>query len=89
MSELLIHLTPELERQLTIRAASRGVPLEAWVEEALETLVDTSEAPPPTTPIWERIVNAARAIPDDERARLPADAPENLDHYLYGAPRQP
>lgn len=28
------------------------------------------------------------AIPEDERARVPEDMSENLDHYLYGSPKR-
>jgi len=28
------------------------------------------------------------SIPDEEWAKVPADLAKNLDHYLYGAPKE-
>src|SRR6266849_2648583 len=39
-------------------------------------------------PIWEEIVELMQDVPEEELANLPADASENLDHYLYGAPKR-
>jgi hypothetical protein len=30
----------------------------------------------------------AASIPEEEQARLPRDLASNLDHYLYGAPKE-
>ncbi len=50
-----------------------------------------SEGPtaPPHRPIWERILERAAAIPDEEWNKLPTDLAEQHDHYLYGAPKRP
>lgn len=34
------------------------------------------------------LMELARAIPDNEWAKLPKDLNENLDHYLYGSPKR-
>jgi hypothetical protein len=39
-------------------------------------------------PVVRRFRAAARAIPKRELSKLPADFIENLDHYLYGTPKQ-
>ena len=39
-------------------------------------------------PIWEKIVEISDGVPEEEWAKLPADGAENLDHYLYGAPKK-
>jgi hypothetical protein len=39
-------------------------------------------------PVVRRFRAAARAIPKRELNRLPGDFIENLDHYLYGTPKQ-
>jgi Arc/MetJ-type ribon-helix-helix transcriptional regulator len=39
-------------------------------------------------PIWEVAADLRAGIPAEERARLPADAAAELDHYLYGAPKR-
>lgn len=36
----------------------------------------------------EKILAMADAIPEEELAKIPTDASVNLDHYLYGAPKQ-
>lgn len=38
--------------------------------------------------IWEKLQRRLRDVPDTEFAELPSDASENLDHYLYGAPKK-
>ena len=36
----------------------------------------------------ERIIEIGKGIPPEELARHPADGARNLEHYLYGAPKQ-
>lgn len=36
------------------------------------------------TPIWEVVVEIGKQIPDEEWAKVPADAAMNYKHYLYG-----
>lgn len=38
--------------------------------------------------IWDRIEERMAQIPAEVLAELPADASENLDHYLYGSPKK-
>ena len=38
--------------------------------------------------IWERIEELGKSIPPEELANFPTDGARNLDHYLYGAPKQ-
>jgi antitoxin component of MazEF toxin-antitoxin module len=60
-----------------------GVELVAEVEAGRIVL----EMPQP--PVWERIVALTADAPPEELAKLPPDGAENLDHYLYGAPKRP
>jgi predicted transcriptional regulator len=39
-------------------------------------------------PIWKEIEEIAARIPKEEWDKIPIDAAENLDHYLYGHPRK-
>ena len=39
-------------------------------------------------PIWEEIVELMKDVPQEELDNLPPDGSENLDHYLYGAPKR-
>ena len=38
-------------------------------------------------PLLDEIREMYEDVPDSEWERLPSDASENLDHYLYGAPK--
>jgi len=42
----------------------------------------------PRKPLWERALELARAIPEEERALFPADGSVELDHYVYGTPKR-
>ena len=39
-------------------------------------------------PIEELLEELAREIPQEEWDKLPRDQNDNLDHYLYGVPKQ-
>jgi len=39
-------------------------------------------------PIWEIAEEISASIPEEEWAKLPRDLSKNLDHFLYGAPKQ-
>jgi len=39
-------------------------------------------------PAWQRIVEAVGAIPDAVFDRIPVDGCAQLDHYIYGSPKQ-
>jgi hypothetical protein len=38
--------------------------------------------------IWVKIIERGKRIPPEELARHPKDGAANLDHYLYGVPKQ-
>ena len=38
--------------------------------------------------VWEEIREIMADVPDDVLERIPRDGSENLDHYLYGAPKK-
>ena len=42
-----------------------------------------------TKPLWKRIVALGDGVPDSELAAIPPDLSANVDHYLYGADKQP
>ncbi len=47
-----------------------------------------SAAIPRVPHIWQVAEELTRDIPAEEWSRLPADLIDNLDHYLYGWPKQ-
>lgn len=59
--------------QLEVEADQRGVLLRR-VEEK---------------PLWQRVAEAAAALPADLADQLPSDGAQQHDHYIYGTPRQP
>jgi hypothetical protein len=81
---LIIELSPELERRLEEEAARCGQEVGDFARTVLEERVTTG---PTGKSMWRKLVEIGDQLPEVERARLPADASENLDHYLYGAPR--
>ena len=43
---------------------------------------------PDAPPIWETIAEIGRSIPEEEWNKVPIDLATNLDHYLYGEPKE-
>ena len=95
MGQLMIDLSPELERRLGEEAERRGQAAEEVAQVLLaERLHDVSLMAAADTaaepkPVWQKFVEAGRKLPDDVVKRLPSDGARNLDHYLYGTPKQP
>ncbi len=98
-----IHLPDELESSirpllLSGRFASEDDVVAEAVREYLRRHAVTDTAPGlsgaerlsacRSRPIWEVAADLRAGIPAEERARLPADAAAELDHYLYGAPKR-
>ena len=59
----------------------------------LDTLASRANAEPNGTgvdrrPIWEIVEEVNAGLPADTWDSVPTDGSTNLDHYLYGAPKQ-
>jgi hypothetical protein len=59
----------------------------------LDTLASGASPEPHGTsvdrrPIWEIVEEVNAALPADTWEKVPTDGSINLDHYLYGAPKQ-
>jgi hypothetical protein len=39
-------------------------------------------------PIWERVAEISSQVTAEEWAKVPKDLSKNLDHYLYGSPKE-
>jgi len=61
-----------------------GQKLRILVYPATEDSPDVSN----TRPIAEVLAEIAAAIPGAELAKLPPDFTDQLDHYIYGTPKQ-
>ena len=48
----------------------------------------TAEDVQPRLTIWQEIREIVKDVPDEEWQRLPRDVSANVDHYLYGAPKE-
>ena len=82
-------------RSVRLKVCGRGVhspegKLESIKEvTALRVLqVGEEEFDPNAQPIEDIIAELTKDIPPEELAKLPTDLGENLDHYLYGAPKK-
>jgi hypothetical protein len=56
--------------------------------EVLAFVEELVQKNPPRQTIWEKMDDIIASIPPEVLDELPADASENLDHYLYGAPKK-
>lgn len=57
--------------------------------ETLEEHISVGESPADSgKTIWDEIELLAKQVPSEEWAKLPTDLSQNIDHYLYGAPKQ-
>ena len=100
---MTIHLPPHIESsiQAAVRSGHFASVDDAMTEAAsllLQRLqqehatppaANQAEAVPDYKPIWEVAAEIRKSIPAEEWAKLPVDGAEQLDHYLYGAPKRP
>jgi len=68
----------------TIYERVKGMP----IEKQEEILRRVEEIDQPKKSIWDKLDDRLTNVPDEEFATLPVDAAENIDHYLYGAPKK-
>ena len=104
MHALTIQLTDQQDARLREIAEERGLDPPECARALLERMLETPDSRSPAgdgqpaagqlpseperKPIWKRAVEAGLSIPPEERARLPQDGARNVDHYVYGTPRQ-
>jgi len=86
-------MAANLEEQLIdkVRALSPDKQQEAL--RILDALADGSDSEPNGTgldrrPVWELAEEINAGLPADTWDNVPTDGSINLDHYLYGAPKQ-
>lgn len=46
------------------------------------------KAAKPSTNLFRDLAKIAESIPANERAKWPTDISKNVDHYLYGSPKE-
>ncbi len=89
-----ISLNPELEERIAAKVRSGRYPsVDEVVREGLDLLEarDSAEPVSPSggnAPAWKRVVQLGNEIPEDELLKIPTDFSRNLEHYLYGSPKE-
>ena len=83
---------PVYERVLQ-EAGARLVTPSQYAREAIEQRIPAHSGVPAatsrdSTPLWQIAGELAAAVPASEWDSVPTDAAKNLDHYLYGAPKE-
>ena len=56
------------------------------VLEFVESIEKTEE--PEKQSLLDKLEVISKRVPDDVWEKMPADGAENIDHYLYGAPKK-
>ena len=79
---LIIELPEEDATALSARAQAQGVSAEQYARQVLKR--DIQQA----LPIAARIREIWSDMPEDARAKLPADGASQIDHYVYGLPKR-
>ena len=65
-----------------------GLPAGGEAQITIEVRGGSSNEGQPTRPFWEEILEISAAVPRQEWDKLPKDLSKNLDHYLYGSPKE-
>jgi hypothetical protein len=95
-----IELTPEQKGVLAALSEETGESVAALIDQVLDALQERVRAAHATgkqdshatddtaKPVWEKIIEAGRRIPEEELKDLPTDLAANVDHYAYGLPKR-
>ncbi len=70
-----------------IREKVQALPPEKQ-QEILRFIETLEQQPKPRLSIFDQIDEIISEVPPEAWAEVPTDASENLDHYLYGAPKK-
>jgi len=82
---ITLDIRPEVEAELAAGARMRGLSAEQYARQVLEQALATATA---KKPLAARIRDMWADIPDEVRAKLPADGASQHDHYIYGVPKR-
>ena len=56
--------------------------------QAIKTQETAHDSNDKYAPLMEKIREFSETIPERELEKIPTDLSENLDHYIYGAPKK-
>ncbi len=59
-----------------------------WLRVTIDTAAAPTESAPRKLSIEEKIIARFKDAPLEERAKVPHDLVDNLDHYVYGLPKK-
>ncbi|MBC8394343.1 MAG: hypothetical protein H8E17_17460 [Deltaproteobacteria bacterium] len=71
-----------------VRLTFKGKRLRALQVEELKLTTPETHYDRSARPIEDLLQELAREVPKEEWEKLPRDLNDNLDHYLYGVPKQ-
>jgi len=87
-----IQLSDEQAAALQAQAASKGLSIDAWLQQLAEQYAQQTPPCSPQKrderPIWEVIADNMKDVPPSEFEKLPKDGASEHDHYLYGHPKR-
>jgi len=82
---LTIHLPDDKEATLKAKAQARGVSAEHYAAQILDRELEEEGGRRPVSTLMREIWGD---LPEDARAKLPADGASQIDHYVYGVPKR-
>lgn len=82
---LTIDLPEEQVVLLNAKASAEGVSAEQCARQLLKQALESAGA---GKPLSAKIREIWADLPDDARAKLPADGASQHDHYIYGVPKR-
>ena len=82
---LTIDLPEEEIALLNAKASAEGLSAEQCAQ---QLLMQALGSPAARTPLSARIREIWAGMPDEVRAKLPADGASQHDHYIYGVPKR-
>jgi hypothetical protein len=82
---LTIELPEEQTVALAAKARAQGVSAEQYAQQLLKHALSAADS---RGPLSGRIREIWADMPDEVRAKLPADGADRHDHYIYGVPKR-
>jgi hypothetical protein len=82
---ITLDIRPEIEAELEATARAHGLSAEQYARQLLEKALASAGT---KKPLSARIRQIWADMPDEVRAKLPADGASQHDHYIYGVPKR-
>jgi hypothetical protein len=82
---ITLDIRPEIEAELEATARAHGLSAEQYARQLIENALASAGT---KKPLSARIRQIWADMPDEVRAKLPADGASQHDHYIYGVPKR-